>query len=82
MELQRFAAVTGGQAFFPTQLEDLDEVYEQIRNEIAARYNLGYTSTNESTDGAWREVRIRLKRPDLKGARLRTRGGYFAPYKP
>jgi Ca-activated chloride channel family protein len=82
MELQRFAAVTGGQAFFPTQLEDLDEVYEQIRNEIAARYNLGYTSTNERTDGAWREVRIRLKRPDLKGARLRTRGGYFAPYKP
>jgi VWFA-related protein len=82
MELQRFAAVTGGQAFFPTRLEDLEDVYDQVQKEIAGRYNLGYTSTDDRMDGAWREVRIRLKRPDLKGAKLRTRGGYFAPYKP
>jgi Ca-activated chloride channel homolog len=81
MELQRFAAMTGGQAFFPTKVTDLDSVYERIQKEVAARYNLGYMSTNDRTDGAWREVRIRLKRPDLKGAKLRTRAGYFAPYK-
>ena len=32
-------------------------------------------------NGAWRKVEIRLKRPDLKGAKLRTRDGYFAPFK-
>jgi hypothetical protein len=32
-------------------------------------------------DGSWRKVQIRLKRPDLKGVKLRTREGYFAPYK-
>ena len=43
-------------------------MYEKIQREIAARYSLGYTSTDERMDGAWRNVEIRLKRPDLKGA--------------
>ena len=53
-----------------------------LRQEIAGRYVLGYTSTDERTDGAWRKVRIRVTRPDLEDARVRTREGYFAPYKP
>ena len=80
-QLHRFAAMTGGQAFFPVNTKELDKLYENIRAEIAARYNLGYTSTDRRTDGAWRDVKIRLKRPDLKGAKLRTRSGYFALYR-
>jgi Ca-activated chloride channel family protein len=82
MELQRFSAMTGGQAFFPTTVKELDALYEKIRKEITARYTLGYTSTDERTDGAWRPVEIKLKRPDLKGAKIRTRPGYFAAYGP
>ena len=81
MELMRFSALTGGQAFFPTSLKELDGVYEKIQREISARYTLGYTSTDERADGMWREVEVRLKRPDLKSAKLRTRPGYFAPYR-
>ena len=81
MELTRFAAMTGGLALFPTSLKEVDKMYEKIEREIAARYSLGYTSTDERFDGSWRNVEIRLKRPDLKGARLRTRDGYFAPMK-
>ena len=81
MLLQRLAALTGGQAFFPTSLKELDTVYGNIQREIAARYSLGYVSSDVRTDGAWRKVEIRLKRPDLKAAKLRTRGGYFAPYR-
>jgi Ca-activated chloride channel homolog len=80
-ELHRFASLTGGQAFFPTSVKELDEIYEQIHSDISARYNLGYSSTDTTTDGAWRTVEIKLKRPDLKGAKLRTRAGYFAPYR-
>ena len=82
MQLKRFAEMTGGQAFFPNSLKEIDKMYETIRREISARYSLGYTSTDDRTDGAWREVQIRITRPDLKGARIRTRSGYFAPYKP
>jgi hypothetical protein len=56
-------------------------MYEEIQAEISARYNLGYSSTDEKADGAWRPVEIRLKRPDLRGAKVRTRSGYFAPYR-
>jgi Ca-activated chloride channel family protein len=80
-QLQRMAQVTGGQAFFPTSMKDLEKIYEKIQREIAARYSLGYVSSDTRQDGAWRKVEVRLKRPDLKGARLRTRGGYFAPYR-
>jgi Ca-activated chloride channel family protein len=81
MELSRFAAMTGGLALFPTSLKEVDKMYEKIEREIAARYSLGYTSTDERSDGSWRNVEIRLKRPDLKGVKLRTRDGYFAPLK-
>ena len=80
-ELERVAALTGGQAYFPGVAKDLDGVFDKIEQELAARYSLGYISTNLRTDGAWRGVEIKLLRPDLKGVKLRTRSGYFAPYK-
>jgi len=81
-QLQRMAAITGGQAFFPASVKELDKLYDKIQREIAARYSLGYVSSDSRKDGAWRKVEIKLKRPDLKGAKLRTRTGYFAPYQP
>ena len=72
----------GGQAFFPTSIKELDGVYDKIMKEITARYTLGYTSTDERADGAWRPVEIKVKRPDLKGVRIRTRPGYYAPGSP
>jgi Ca-activated chloride channel family protein len=81
MQLQRMAATTGGQAFFPSSVKDLDKIYEGIQREITARYSLGYVSSDTRTDGAWRKVAIRLKRPDLRNAKIRTRQGYFAPYR-
>lgn len=80
-ELERVTNLTGGQAYFPSAAKDLDGVFEKIRAELAARYSLGYLSTDARTDGAWRNVEIKLK-PSLKDVRLRTRTGYFAPYKP
>ena len=77
MRLQQMVQATGGQAFFPSSLDDLDESYEKVLAEIAAQYQLGYTSTNGARDGNWREVQIKVLRPDIK---LRSRKGYFAPY--
>lgn len=80
-ELERAAETTGGQSFFPGIAKDLTGVFEKIREELEARYSLGYISSDARTDGTWRNVEIKLLRPDLKGVRLRTRTGYFAPYK-
>lgn len=77
MRLQQIAETTGGQAFFPSRLEDLDDSYAKVLAEIKAQYHLGYLSTNAARDGAWRKVEVKIKRPDLK---VRSRKGYFAPY--
>jgi Ca-activated chloride channel family protein len=78
-DLERLALTTGGQAYFPASAKDLDGVFDRIRSELASRYSLGYVSTDTRMDGGWRGVEIKLLRRDLKGVRLRTRPGYFAP---
>jgi Ca-activated chloride channel family protein len=81
MRLQQLAQITGGLALFPHRKEDLDEMYSRIAREVRARYSLGYVSSNPRADGAWREVKVRLTRSDLKNARIRSRDGYYAPYR-
>ena len=82
LRLEEIVGLTGGQCYFPDSLDELDEIYAQIRDELAARYSLGYVSTDPTTDGAWRRVTVTLAgaRPELEGARIRARNGYFAPY--
>jgi Ca-activated chloride channel family protein len=81
MILQQIAEVTGGQAFFPTDVKALDGVYAKVLAEIRAQYTVGYLSTNEKTDGAWRKVDVKVVRKDGRDLRLRSRRGYFAPHK-
>jgi Ca-activated chloride channel homolog len=81
MKLQQIAEVTGGQAFFPAAVKELDGVYDKLVAQIRAQYTLGYVSTNEKTDGTWRRVEIRMVRRDSRDLRVRSRKGYFAPYK-
>jgi Ca-activated chloride channel homolog len=74
--LRQFAQETGGRAFFPNQLSDLNSVYGQIADELSSQYTVGYTSRNPKRDGSWRRVVVRVNRPNLTA---RTKQGYFAP---
>jgi Ca-activated chloride channel family protein len=78
--LQQIAEATGGQAFFPTSMKDIEASYDKVVAQIRAQYSLAYSSTNTKQDGAWRKVEIRVTRPDLKGSKILARRGYFAPY--
>jgi len=78
--LIQIAEATGGQAFFPSTMKDIDASYDKVVAQIRAQYSLAYTSTNTKQDGAWRKVEIRVTRPDLKGSKILARRGYFAPY--
>lgn len=78
MRLQQIADATGGQAFFPMSMKEIEAAYEKIVAQIRAQYSLGYSSSNTKSDGQWRRVDIKVKRADV---RIQTRKGYFAPYK-
>jgi Ca-activated chloride channel family protein len=78
MRLRTLAELTGGQAFFPDALKELDGTYARVLAEMRAQYTIGYLSTNARTDGSWRKVEVKVQRPGLK---IRTRRGYFAPFR-
>ena len=80
--LEEIVGLSGGRCYFPDTVRDLDEIYAQIKAELATRYSLDYVSTDHTTDGAWRRVTVKFAgtRPELEGARIRARQGYFARY--
>jgi Ca-activated chloride channel family protein len=80
LQLAQLADLTGGQAYFPVSMKEVESLYDRIVAEIDSRYLLGYVSTDKRTNGAWRSVEVRLTRPDLRQVKIRTRKGYFAPY--
>jgi len=75
--MESMSSQTGGKAFVPEKISDLEAVFRQIAEELQAQYLLGYYSTDERADGGFRPITVRApKRPDL---RLRSRQGYYAP---
>lgn len=77
--LRQLAQQTGGKAFFPSREEDLPHVHELVASDVAWRYLITYTPTNQKTDGTWRTVSLTTESSAL---RVRTRPGYFAPSPP
>lgn len=74
--LRHLAEDTGGRSFFPQRADDLAAIYGVIANELASQYVLGYSSTNQKRDGAWRRLNVQVHR---SGAAARTKRGYYAP---
>jgi VWFA-related protein len=74
--LSALARETGGQAFFPASVADLDGVFERIAEELRTLYAVGYVSRNPNRDGGWRPLAIHTSRGNLL---VRHRAGYYAP---
>ena len=70
---------TGGEAFFPSSVRELQSIYARILDELASRYTIGYESANPKKDGKFRKVQVKVVAPSAKGAKVRTRTGYLAP---
>jgi VWFA-related protein len=74
--LQDLADETGGRAFFPYHVDDLDQSFQDIGDELRNQYSIAYIPTNYVLDGRYHRIRIEV--PDHKGYQVRARRGYFA----
>ena len=74
--LEALTEATGGQAYFPKELDDVDQVAQQVANDIRNQYVLEYTPTNQALDGSFRQIRVTVDGPNRPQAR--TRSGYYA----
>ncbi|MCR4375338.1 MAG: VWA domain-containing protein, partial [Acidobacteria bacterium] len=77
--LRSLSQETGGRVFFVEDVAQLPGIYQQIADELANQYSIGYSSKNPKRDGAWRAIVVKVDRPNT-GAR--TKRGYFAPTAP
>ena len=77
--LKQLAQETGGRSFFPSHVDELPKIYEQISQELSTLYSVAYTSKNPLRNGAWRRIVVRIARP---GHIARTRQGYYGPSAP
>jgi Ca-activated chloride channel homolog len=76
--LKNFAEKSGGRFVSAQNRQSLREVFKNLADELRSQYTLAYQPTNEAKDGKWREIEVRVARPNLK---IRTRQGYYAPKK-
>jgi Ca-activated chloride channel homolog len=76
--LRRIAQANGGEAFAPKNADDIAEVLQRIARDIRHTYTLGYVSTNNARDGAFRQIRLIVQSPDRRRLVVRTRSGYLA----
>jgi Ca-activated chloride channel family protein len=77
--LTDLANLTGGRAYFPPSVADLEGICAQIGLDLKNQYVLGYRPLNRSNDGKWRKIRVKVNRP--KGApamSVRAKTGYYA----
>ena len=75
--MESMSSQTGGKAFVPEKLQDLEAVFHQIADELQAQYLFGYYSTDERADGGFRRITVRA--PTRSDLRVRARQGYYAP---
>ena len=74
--LKTLSEETGGRAYFPSKVEELQDVYQEIADELKSQYYITYEPTNTVWDGRWRK--IRLDGAPGRDLDIRTRSGYYA----
>ncbi len=76
--LTRLARATGGEAFFPGQLNEVVEICQSIARDIRNQYTIGYVPTNTARDDSYRAIRVAARAKEHSKLSVRTRSGYIA----
>ncbi|MDX6463265.1 MAG: Ca-activated chloride channel [Acidobacteriaceae bacterium] len=75
--LEALSAETGGVAYFPQSLQDVDEIAKEVAQDIRNQYTIGYHSTKPPNLGGYRTVRVEATAPKHGKLVVRTRKGYY-----
>jgi Ca-activated chloride channel family protein len=80
--LEIIAQRTGGLAFFPKTLDEVDEISRQVAHDIRNQYTIGYKPTNPKATGGFRTIRVEAKGKGHGKLMVRTKSGYYAGAEP
>ncbi len=68
-QMNTFAKMTGGKAYFPRFQGQMPEIMRDIANSIRNQYSISYHSSNAKQDGSFRKIKVELV--DANGLPLR-----------
>ena len=75
--LETLAQETGGQAYFPKSVKEVDAIAQEVANDIRTQYTIAYHSTKSPTLGGYRAVHVEAKEKGYSKLSVRTRSGYY-----
>jgi VWFA-related protein len=76
--LQLMSDRTGGIAFFPRTLDEVDAISRTVAHDIRNQYTIGYKPTTPKNQGGFRAVRVDAKSRSYGKLVVRTKSGYYA----
>ena len=76
--LQSLADSTGGVAFFPRGLDEVNDITRTVARDIRSQYTIGYKPTNPRQNAGYRTIEVRAQAPGYRKLTVRTRSGYYA----
>lgn len=75
--LEVVADRTGGIAFFPPTLAEVDQISQNIARDIRNQYTITYTPTTPKDVGGYRTIHVDAHARAYKKLTVRTRSGYY-----
>jgi len=75
--LEALAEQTGGAAYFPRSVKEVDAIAAEVAQDIRTQYTIAYHSTKSPTLGGYRQVHVEAKGKGTGRLSVRTRSGYF-----
>ncbi len=77
--LQRLAASTGGVAYFPDSLDQVDVITRTVAHDIRSQYTLAFSPHNKNGKPEFQSLRVEARGPGMGPLTVRTRSGYYPP---
>jgi VWFA-related protein len=74
-QMNTFARMTGGRAYFPRFQGELPEIFRDIAADIRNEYNLAYHPTNTKLDGSYRKLKVEVVGPDGSPLKVKDQKG-------
>jgi VWFA-related protein len=78
LALEIMSRETGGIAYFPNSMQEVDNIAAEVAGDIRNQYTIGYHSTKPASLGGYRAVRVEAKASNHRKLIVRTRKGYYA----
>jgi VWFA-related protein len=79
-EMNTFARLTGGRAYFPRFQQEMPEIFHDITGDIRNQYNLSYHPTNPKLDGTYRKLKVEVIAPDGGVLKVKDQKGKDVKY--